>query len=149
MHDKVENKNYYNQGAGEFIGSDQPIITTDNINEYFTVTNSSYYFAGAGTVFTTNNGGKNSSTAQTTLTALYDMDISFTYSYSSEANYDKFTLTVAGTNIVTNASGATTVKNYSGTIAAGNTIIFKYTKDSSANGNNDQCTFSNMIVNIK
>lgn len=121
-------------------------ITASNISQYFTVTNSSYYFAGNGTIFTTNNAGQNSSTAQTTIKALYNMSISFDYSYSSEANYDKFTLTVAGTTIEKDVSGATTNKSYSGTLNSGDSIVFKYAKDSSQHSNDDKCTFSNMVV---
>lgn len=123
-------------------------ITADNISQYFTVTNSSYYFAGNGSTFTSNNAGKSSSTAQTTLTALTDMTIDFTYSYSSEANYDNFYLTVGETTVETAVSGSTTTKTYSGILAKGQTIVFKYMKDSSVNKNNDCCTFSNMTVCI-
>ena len=75
-------------------------ITVDNISNYFKVTNDSYYFAGNGSTFTTNNGGEHNSTAKTTLEALQDISsITFDYSYSSEVNYDKFTLQVAGTTV--------------------------------------------------
>lgn len=130
----------------KFYGSGGGLITESNISTYFTVTNSSYYFKGNGSVFTTNNKGVNSSTAQTTLTAKQDMDISFTYSYSSESNYDKFTLTFAGVTVENGKSGATTTKTHSGHLTAGQTIVFKYVKDSSSASGDDQCTFSNMIV---
>lgn len=121
-------------------------ITASNISSYFTVANSSYYFAGSGSTFTSNNKGVGSSTAQTTLTAKYNCTVSFTYSYSSESGYDKFYLTFAGTTVANAKSGATTSATYSGTLTAGQTIIFKYTKDGSVNSNNDCCTFSNMTV---
>ena len=121
-------------------------ITASNISEYFTVTNSPYYFAGDGAVFTSNNGGEDSSTAQTILTAKYDMDISFDYSYSSEARYDKFTLTVGDATVENAVSGATTTKQYSGSVSAGTAITFIYTKDSSQSSYDDKCTFSNMSV---
>lgn len=125
-------------------------ITASNISEYFTVTNgSSYYFNGEGNVFTTNNAGVNSSTASTTLTAKQDIsEISFNYSYSSEPNYDKFTLKVAGSTIENAVSGATTTKSYNGSLTSGQTIEFKYVKDSSVNKNNDKCTFSNMVIKL-
>jgi len=101
-----------------------------------------------GCVWTSNNGGVSSSTAQTTLTAKQACTVSFDYSYSSEANYDKFTLTV-GTATVENAvSGATTNKSYSGSVASGGAIVFKYAKDGSQNKNDDRCTFSNFTVQI-
>lgn len=128
-------------------GSNQPVlITADNISKYFGVTNESYYFVGSGATFTSNNNGVSGSTAKTTLIALYDMDISFIYSYSSEANYDKFTLVVGDTTVESDVSGATTSKKYSGAITVGTSITFTYTKDSSNNSNDDVCTFSNMVI---
>ena len=123
-------------------------ITASNISEYFTVTNGSpYYFNGQGNVFTTNNAGVGGSTASTILTAKQDMSkISFDYSYSSEQNYDKFTLIVAGSTIENGVSGTTTAKSYNGSLASGQTIEFKYVKDSSVDRNDDECTFSNMVV---
>ena len=124
-------------------------ITADNISEYFDVKNGSYYFAGSGGTFTSNNGGVNSSTATTTLKAKQDIDdIVFSYSYSSEANYDKFTLKVAGTTVENAVSGATTSKSYSGSLTAGQTVEFTYAKDSSQSSNYDKCTFSNMTIKI-
>ena len=128
------------------VGTNTVAITADNIEQYFIVTNGNYYFAGEGTRFATNNGGVSGSTAQTTLMARFDMDVSFVYSYASEASYDKFTLQVGATVVENAASGAYTLKQYSGTIAAGTAITFTYTKDSSNDKNGDQCTFSNMAV---
>lgn len=119
-------------------------ITASNISTYFTVSNGSYYFAGSGSTFTTNNGGVKSSTATTTLTAKQAGTLSFNYSYSSEANYDKFTLKVAGVTIESAVSGATTNKSWSGAISVGDVIEFTYAKDSSQDANDDRCTFSGM-----
>ena len=122
-------------------------ITADNIAEYFVVTNGSYYFVGSGSTFTTNNGGVNSSTASTVLKAKQDISaLSFSYSYSSESNYDKFTLNVGGTTVESAVSGATTSKTYSGSLTKDQTIEFSYTKDSSQDKNDDQCTFSAMSI---
>lgn len=121
-------------------------VTTSNISMFFTVANLTYYFAGSGSTWTSNNKAVSSSTAQTTLTALKNMTVSFSYSYSSEASYDKFYLTVGGTTIKNGVSGSTTTGSYTATLTAGQTIIFKYTKDGSVNKNNDCCTFSNMTV---
>ena len=125
-------------------------ITASNISDYFTVTNGSpYYFNGQGNVFTTNNAGVNSSTASTILTAKQDIsEISFNYSYSSEPNYDKFTLKVAGSTIENAVSGATTTKSYNGSLTSGQTIEFTYAKDGSVNKNDDKCTFSNMVIKL-
>lgn len=125
-------------------------ITASNISEYFTVTNGSpYYFNGQGSVFTTNNAGVGGSTASTILTAKQDMsEISFDYSYSSEPGYDKFILKVAGSTIENGVSGATTAKSYKGSLASGQTIELKYVKDSSVDRNDDECTFSNMVIKL-
>lgn len=129
---------------------DNVAITSENISDYFTVTNGSYYFVGEDSVFTTNNAGINRSTATTTLTALIDIEkISFGYTYSSEANYDKFTLTVGGEIIENAVSGATTVKSYTGSLLAGDNIVFTYAKDSSSSKNGDKCTFYNMVCNYQ
>lgn len=122
-------------------------VNIDNITECFTVENGeTYYFAGLGNVFTSNNSGQANSRASTTLTALFDMNISFNYSYSSEPTYDKFTLTVGNTTIENAVSGATTIKTYSGSITAGESITFTYSKDGSRDSNNDKCTFYDMTV---
>lgn len=120
-------------------------VTDANISDYFDVSNGSYYFALSGGTWTSNNGGKNSSTATTTLTAKLDISaLSFDYSYSSEANYDKFTLKVAGTTVENAVSGTTTNKSWSGSLSKGQTIELTYTKDSSNHSNDDKCTMSNM-----
>lgn len=123
-------------------------VTASNIGTYFTVTNGSYYFVGSGSTFTTNNAGVASSTATTTLIAKQACTISFDYSYSSESKYDLFTLKVAGTIVENEVSGATTSKSYSGSFSVGDTIEFTYAKDSSANANDDACTFSNMKISV-
>ena len=125
-------------------------ITYSNINDFFEVTSDPlYYFtsnAVLNTIFKSNNSGAANTTAKTTLKALYDMTLSFDYSYSSEANYDKFTLAIAGTVVENGVSGSTTNKSWSGTLTAGQEISFTYSKDGSQNKNDDQCTFSNMVV---
>ena len=124
-------------------------ITAANISDYFTVTNGTYYFAGSGSVFTSNKSGKSSSTASTVLTAKQDISVlAFNYSYSSEAKYDTFTLKVGGTTVEDGVSGATTNKTYNGSLAKGQTVEFTYSKDSSQNANDDKCTFSNMHITI-
>ena len=124
-------------------------ITAANISDYFTVTNGTYYFAGSGSVFTSNNSGKSSSTASTVLTAKQDISVlAFNYSYSSEAKYDTFTLKVGGTTVEDGISGTTTNKTYNGSLAKGQTVEFTYSKDRSQNVNDDKCTFSNMHITI-
>lgn len=121
-------------------------ITTSNISQYFTVSNSTYYFVGSGSTFTSNNNGIKNSTAQTTLTAKYDFTkVTFNYSYSSEERYDKLTITVGSTTVANALSGVGN-SSWTGAVSKGTAIIFTYRKDSSNDRNNDECTFSNMIV---
>ncbi|WP_298030302.1 hypothetical protein [uncultured Dysosmobacter sp.] len=124
-------------------------VTEANVASYFDVSNSTYYFAGADGVWTSSNGGKQSTTASTVFTAKQAMDVRFAYSYSSETNYDKFTLKVAGTVVENAVSGATTSKTYAGTMAAGDKIELKYTKDSSNDKNDDRCTLSALQVTVE
>lgn len=123
-------------------------ITEDNVDEFFDVTNGTYYFAPSKGVWTSNNGGIDRSTATTTFKAKGAMPVSFDYSYSSEANYDKFTLTVAGTTVENAVSGATTSKSYSGNLAADQAIVLTYSKDSSGDKNDDKCTLSNLKTQV-
>lgn len=106
-----------------------------------------YYFAYNGTKFVSNNYKKDNSTATTTLTALQDVKISFDYSYSSEQNYDKFTLIVAGKTIENNVSGSTTTKTFSGQLLKGETIFLQYTKSSLNSRGDDRCSIFNIDIN--
>ncbi len=125
-------------------------ITASNISDYFTVLNGDYYFSGNGSIFTTNNAGINNSTASTTLMAKQDISsLTFKYSYSSEANYDLFTLKVGLTTVESGVSGATTTKTYTGSLAKGQSIVFTYSKDSSQSKNDDKCTFSEMTITMQ
>lgn len=121
-------------------------VTTDNISNFFTVTNNTYHFAGEGSVFTSNNKGKSSKNAYTKLTALNDMTLSLDYSYSSESGCDTFTFIAGDRVIEADVSGATTNKSWNGTLTAGQSLSFTYAKDSSVDKNLDQCSFSNMVV---
>jgi hypothetical protein len=123
-------------------------ITVDNIGEYFNVTNSTYYFAGSSGTWTSNNKAVNSSTAQTVLTLKSDGKVSFNYTCSSESNYDKLTITttIGGTTTTrVNAVSGVTSGSLSYDMSAGDSITFKYAKDSSVNSNSDICTFSNLV----
>lgn len=124
-------------------------ITEDNVDSFFSVANGTYYFAPKDGVWTSNNNGVKSSTATTTFTAKSSMPVSFDYSYSSEAKYDKFTLVVAGTTVEDGVSGATTLKSYSGNLTAGQKISLTYSKDSSNDSNNDKCTLSNFKTKVE
>ena len=124
-------------------------VTADKMTEFFDIANGSYYFAHEGTsagTFASNNGGVDSSTAETILTAKMDMDVSFYYSYASEEDFDKFYLTFAGTSVENGASGQKVTKQYSGSLKAGEAIKFTYKKDKSASSEGDRCAFSGIVV---
>ena len=136
------------------IYSDGELITLDNTNisEYFSITDGTYGFVWNDTdnAFSSNNGGVHNSTATSTWTALKDMkNITLNYSYSSEAKYDKFTLTIAGKTIENAVSGATTIKSWSGDILAGQTIVLTYKKDGSGNSNDDKCKIYDIKYDTK
>lgn len=146
--------------AKTYIGADTEVpiysegtvinITVSNVDDYFTVTNGSYYFSGSGSTFTSNNKGINSSTATTTFTAKTDMtNLSFTYCYSSEASFDKFTLKVGSKTVADALSGSTTTKTYSGSLKTGENIVMTYSKDVSTAGYNDECYVSNISFTSK
>lgn len=122
-------------------------VTASNISDYFNVVNSPYYFAGSGNVFSSNNQGVAGSKAVTMLGTKVDMpNISFQYSWSTEANYDKFTLQVAGKNIEDAVSGVSTTKTFTGSLAKGQVIMFQYEKDNSQDKNDDLCKFWDMAI---
>lgn len=99
-------------------------ITASNISQYFTVSNSTYYFSGNGSTFTSNNSEVNNSTAKTTLTAKYDFEkVTFNYSYSSEANYDKLTITIGSTTVANALSGVGN-SSWTGEVRKGTIITF-------------------------
>lgn len=135
-----------------FVVSGETNITNGNISEYFDVINSDYYFAysSATNTFTSNNRGLKSTTAKTVLKSKKDIKIEFTYGYSSESGCDKFYLSVVDDNgniiqsVESGASGATREKTYSGTIKTGQSIVFEYQKDGSADKNLDQCYFKDI-----
>ena len=135
---------------GQYIGVNSPIIekqtitvNENNINGYFDVNNGdTYHFKMSGGVLTSIGG--TSQTATTTLTALWDMPVSFDYKVSSESGYDIFTVTVAGTSIAS-ISGEKS-SSWSGTLKAGEQIELEYTKDHSGSDGDDKATVSNLKV---
>lgn len=126
-------------------------INSDGLlRTYFTVTSGGYGFSWSSSYnqFRSVNSGSSNSTSQITLTALQDCTVTYTYNYGTEANYDKFTLTVKGTTIHSNVSGVGTAKTRTDTLTKGQTIVFTYTKDGSVDTNGDYVAFYNMSVTI-
>ena len=88
------------------------------------------------TVLASNNQGQNNSTAQLTLTAGGAGKLSFMHKVSSETRFDEFTVAVNGETKVTE-SGKVDWQDFSINLAAGETVVFEYTKDSSGERNED------------
>ena len=88
------------------------------------------------TVLASNNQSQKNSTAQLTLKASGAGKLSFMYKVGSEKNYDKFTVAVNGVTKATE-SGEVDWKDFSTNLAAGDTVVLKYTKDSSGDKNGD------------
>lgn len=102
--------------------------------------NGTYSFARNGDKWTSNNGGKASSTATTTWTINISESVNYDIKYkvSSEANYDKLTISLNGTTIVSAISGAGVETTYNATLNAGtNTLTASYVKDGSGDKNED------------
>jgi hypothetical protein len=122
-------------------------IDVDNINTYFDVTNSAYYFepGGSDTVFAANNLGVNSTTATTTLKLKQDVtNLSFQYNYITETNYDKFTIKIGSTTVLNAVSGTNMATYNAGDLTAGTILTFSYSKDSSRSASGEACYFTSM-----
>lgn len=87
-----------------------------------------------------------SSTSSSTITISNSSSCTFSFNYavSSEANYDKLTITLDGRTIV-NAISGTNSSIYSTTLDSGShTLVLKYSKDDLSNSNDDRAYVSNM-----
>lgn len=96
-------------------------------------------------VLASTNQGKNSSTAEMTLTLTQNATLHFAYRVSSESNCDKFTLKLDGTTLVTE-SGDGQWKEYSVTASAGSKVTFQYSKDSYGYDYDDTLYLKNFAV---
>lgn len=105
-------------------------------------------FDSAAGTFTTGNAGVRGSTCFMTLTLAVDADVSFSYSVSSEAMYDKFTYSVNGSSIINDLSGEVATTAFATThYAAGTVLKFAYSKDSSGGDEgSDKVVISNLVV---
>ena len=119
-------------------------MMSSNYVSYFDITNSTYGFIiGSDNYWKANNTGKNSTTASTTWTCKISGSYVLEYSYVTEQNYDKVTLTTTDTSAgstgthLSEASGSS-----SGSIPlyfdAGDTIVMTYSKDSSQHASGEE-----------
>ena len=126
-------------------------INSDTLlSKYFTVSNGSYGFVWNSSYnqFRSSNSGIASSTATTTITALQDCTVTYTYNYGTEVSYDKFSLTVKGTAIHSTVSGVGTPTTRTDTLTKGQTIVFTYSKDTSVDNNGDYAAFYSMSATV-
>lgn len=120
-------------------------ITESNISKYFTSSNGSYTFVQSGGTLENNNKNINRTTATITLTAKQTSSIRFEYGWGSESNYDKFTIVVGETIVISSVSG-TGSNSQSGTISKGQTISLTYSKDGSNSYNGDFAKIYNVVL---
>ena len=112
-------------------------MTSSNYTSYFDVTNSTYGFIiGSDNYWKANNTGRNSTTASTTWTCKYSGTYVLEYSYVTEQNYDKVTLTTTDTSASSTTTHLSAVSgSSSGSVTvyldANDTIVMTYSKDSS------------------
>lgn len=126
-------------------------LTNENLSEYFDIQNNSDYFVYDSETnrYVSNNNNQNlhNTEAKTTLTAKHDMDIEFTYGYSCEDS-DRFYIEIKDgaktIQTINNVGGDATEKTYKGIIKAGQSIVFRYKKDSSVDKYSDQCYFKDI-----
>lgn len=120
-------------------------LNGSNVDTYFTSSNGSYTFVQSDGTLENNNKNRDSTTATITLTAKQTSSISFAYAYGSETNFDKFTIVVGGTTVISSVSG-TGSSSQSGTISKGQTISLTYSKDGSASTNGDFARIYNVVL---
>lgn len=100
--------------------------------------------SGGGLKLKFGNYGINSSTSMTTFTAQRDLtNVVIKGLYYTESNFDKITLTVAGTTVLNAVSGtsSTLTQRWTGSLSKGQTIVLKFVKDSSQSASNEKSTY--------
>lgn len=119
-------------------------MTSSNYTNYFDVTNSTYGFIiSSDNYWKANNTGRNSTTASTTWTCKISGSYVLEYSYVTEQNYDKVTLTTGSAatgNVGTHLSEASGSSSGSLPIyfEVGDTITMTYSKDRSQHASGEE-----------
>ena len=91
---------------------------------------------GENVILQSNNKEKGYSTAAMKITAKTAQKLSFSYKVSTEPTYDKFLILLNGTEEI-NKSGKIDWTDYNIKLSANDSVVLKYTKDSSGNRNDD------------
>ncbi len=135
-------------GSASFDGSANKTITATLKNSGVTAgTYGANVMKLALTTWISNNRGLHSTTATSTWTAKKDFSLSFRYTVSSESvSCDYLNITAAGTQILANTGGTATTNTLTTTLKTGQSIIFNYRKDGSANKYEDCAKISEVKV---
>lgn len=113
---------------------------------YTFTTPDSYKFTYADGVWTSGNKGVNSSTSSFKITATADITVTFSYKVSSEARWDKLTISKTGeADIIESGEVDYTEKTF--VLKAGETLEIKYTKDGSGNKGDDSVYIKDLAIN--
>lgn len=113
---------------------------------YTITTPKKYQFTYADGVWTSGNKGKGSSESWFKITANADITVTFSYKVSSEAKWDKLTISKTGESDITE-SGEVDYTEKTFVIKAGETLEIKYTKDSSGDKGNDSVYIKDLTIN--
>ena len=113
---------------------------------YTITTSSSNQFTYADGVWTSGNKGKKNSTSSFKITATADITVTFSYKVSSEAGYDKLTISKTGEADITE-SGEVDYTEKTFVIKAGETLEIKYKKDSSGDRGDDSVYIKDLTIN--
>lgn len=106
----------------------------------------SYKFTYADGIWTSGNKGVKSSTSSFKITANADITVTFSYKVSSEAKWDKLTISKTGESDITE-SGEVDYTEKTFVLKAGETLEIKYTKDSSGDKGNDSVYIKDLTIN--
>lgn len=113
---------------------------------YTITTSKKYQFTYADGVWTSGNKGANSSTSSFKITANADITVTFSYKVSSEAKWDKLTISKTGESDITE-SGEVDYTEKTFVLKAGETLEIKYTKDGSGNKGDDSVYIKDLTIN--
>lgn len=119
---------------------------TDTPPYTITTTPKKYQFTYADGVWTSGNKGANSSTSSFKITANADITVTFSYKVSSEARYDKLTISKTGESGI-EESGEVDYTEKTFVLKAGETLEIKYTKDGSGNKGDDSVYIKDLAIN--
>lgn len=120
-------------------------ITSENVSDFFDVTNGVYYFAWDGDELYATNIRRDSTTASTILRAKTNLKIKFKAFYTTEEDCDILTVLING-GTYRSWSGAGVHPSDYIAIPSGGTFEIKYKKDGSESASGEECYLSSIYV---